>query len=510
MSYPAIGEVLYFFEKSAEKKNLIDYPAQRVRKTITDFAATMSNVGREDLKLWTEESIGYFLKETISYEEKFDTPNAKIHAFNAYQALAAFLRFAARKEYLSLSTTEVDNLLQGIEGDSYLSDPIEPFTPDGSSKKLTKYQDKTSQKYLKLSDEWCTKYINSSDFKPVYGDSDDLMIKMLMGTLTVDIYQIYRKTPNAWTKKAISEVMTYDFVKETAFSDKGINCIGDSLMNLLKFLSKDGLLDQDKADKYIRFIDEVQLQMVKHMLHDQDVNSYKRISWETINRNIDPTDQEKLREFGDEFFAEGGFVGLKKQRELEAENAEPFDPLSLDDVEYEPELLNDPEKLKATAMGYEDGSDLQYMRTGHVLNYGTKLWNLVDAEKYHTQALELGLKLYLKRQQYDLSEDIPGRNVVDTVVQTVDFFYGEYLTGPADWRVSNMTEVGGFMRGHTSDEGMSIFKNLIRLMRDEGIISYKQADALLDALFGRKKSVGSVSLSKGKIRRGKKKKKKRK
>ncbi|WP_125771145.1 hypothetical protein [Companilactobacillus furfuricola] len=144
MSYPALGEILYVFEKSDEKKSLIDYPAQRVRKTIIDFAATMSNVGCEDLKLWTEEKIEYFLKETISYEENFETPNAKIHAFNAYKTLAAFLRFAAKKEYLSLSTAKIDDLLHGIEGDSYLSQPIEPFTPEEDVKKLTKYQDKTS------------------------------------------------------------------------------------------------------------------------------------------------------------------------------------------------------------------------------------------------------------------------------------------------------------------------------------------------------------------------------
>ncbi|WP_164507260.1 hypothetical protein [Companilactobacillus furfuricola] len=354
---------------------------------------------------------------------------------------------------------------------------------------------------------------------PVYRNSDDLMLKMLMGTLTVDVYQIYRKTPKTWTKKALTEVMTYDFVKETIFTDGDITNIVPALTNLMEFLGKNDLLDQNKTDKYIRFFEEIQPEMLKQIHKDASANLYKMISEETVKRQLDINDQERVHEFGETFFAEGGFEGLKKyldKSDRKSTDRAIDDFLSRNSYETndeeavdEPELLNDPKQLRKAAKNYETDAERQYLNNDHILKYGNHFWNMEEAKRYHDQGLELGLKLYLKRRQYGLNEDISKSDVIDTVVQMVDFFYAYYLTGPQKWQTRNMLEVGGSFRSHTSDEGMSILKNLIRMMRNDHITTFEHADALIDALLGQSSSVGSVGFSKGKLRRKKKKKKKK-
>lgn len=528
MAGVSIGEVLHFYDESDEKKSLIGYPNGRMLTTITDFAATLSYIGMEDFKLWTEKNVEYFLSETISYEENLDIPNAKANAFHAYKTLAAFLTFAAKKGYLSLSEKQIGKLLSKVEKGTYLADPVVPYDPEGKGKGLSKFQEKTIRQYLELTDKWADKYVSSPNYVDLFGSSDGNTLKLIMYYLVVNNYEVHRKTPQTWTKKSIADIMTYDFVKQLNFPEQDRDQIVPTLVNFMDYLADNDLLKREKAEKYQRFFTEIEPKMLKLMRDDLLVNPEKLTIEEISKRGWSlPEDAEAISEFGEEYMKNGALESSKERLKFENDDDygdmddEDFaelldsdaDMLGADaDDDGDPrQILKNPEQLRQVAEIYDPDKNQEFLRGDHIDSKGLKTWNETDAMKNHARGVQLALKFFLLRTDYGLGYDLPSFETIQAISQIVDHFYNHFLETPEEWKTQSMITFAGIIRGHASSEGILIFTNFFRMLANDRIISIEKSQKFIDTLHGKnKKTLGSFSISKGKLKRKKKKKKKKK
>lgn len=128
---------------------------------------------------------------------------------------------------------------------------------------LPQWQEYTSNNIAQYTQEWIDSYIKSSGWKKRDKSITEELLRTAMSALTDKAYDIYRKTPKSWTKKAIYGILTDYFVSNVGFDTKDYPRIVPALTGLLTYVGKKGWVNAKKIDNYKRYLAASEADMIE-------------------------------------------------------------------------------------------------------------------------------------------------------------------------------------------------------------------------------------------------------
>ncbi|UYN56845.1 hypothetical protein OFW50_01715 [Lacticaseibacillus chiayiensis] len=230
-------------------------------------------------------------------------------------------------------------------------------------------------------------------------------VKMLVSTLTMRIYDQFRKTPKAWTKEAVEHVMTGYFVSNLLITAEAYTTIDPILTAFVDFMVSKNYIRPVVGKRVQRGIKEAAPKMIALAQDSDNYGPAKTVGMAMLAAGLDPADPVAADEF------------LNDYHEVEqVRRAVQGLPYHEEDV-YQP--------------------DDAYHTLPHVDTFDGQQWQLATATQVHHQMIKYARLLWIDEDSADMRGAWAQSDIVDALVTMGDAMYAEYLETPETWHADN-------------------------------------------------------------------------
>ncbi|AUI72337.1 hypothetical protein COSHB9_11460 [Companilactobacillus alimentarius] len=260
-----LEDIIPQFLESPECKALHDYSREMIVRTIKMISEVTDNSDLGDYSKWDEE---FIVSLVMSMVDEFDEGDAHSFAMiiTIYDVIKAVLKYLATNKEIPVTSKKVDQLLTALETKIGLNGEFpekKMAKPEHNDPNLPKWSQHIADDIASYSDKWVDSYIQSPDWKKRQKGVTEDFLDLIMSALTEFAYDIYRKTPKSWTKKAMTEIMQMEFIDNLELSKADYQLIVPALSDLFDFVAKKGWLKEQKAQSYKRFLIAGEPKMLK-------------------------------------------------------------------------------------------------------------------------------------------------------------------------------------------------------------------------------------------------------
>jgi len=400
-----------------------------------------------------------------------------------YDIVSAYLRCLAANQIITIGFDDLETALinfetqHGLQGTVMAPDMF--FKTPKNNDDLPEWRAYVAQNINSYTNDWLQAYFESPAWQhQTTGITSDLLT-FIFTTLAEKAYDSYRKTPKSWTKKAITGVLTGYFVSNTDLTKKECQQVAPALSEFLTFVASQGWLNEKRASDYQRFITAAAPAMIAKAGDQKNAGPAKLVSAALKAANVDLKDEAAVQRFIKQINDNGGIDSLYDD-DLPAEADDTDIPDNLMD------LLAQPQQMAAVATTYDPDPDQDYLRDAH--HSVSEGWREAKAIKTHALAVETGLRLWLQRQEYNISKGWESTDLIIAVVDFMDVLYAQNLVMPSQWSVSVFNEIGHWFRNEQSADDYQkmqpVIAGIVGVLRTTEILTKKQAGQLPAAFNG--------------------------
>ncbi|WP_127848976.1 hypothetical protein [Lacticaseibacillus hulanensis] len=439
------------FKQTDEYAALLDhYPEALVNKVVLSVDEMMAAMFGRQMAGWQGQDIYDYLGSLVEQADADGDPEAQSLLIAMYDVLRAFFRFLARKHKISLSSADMEDLLDQFENESGLGGVEQPkikLRTDAVNMdpNLPEWRDNITADNQRYVGAWLDSYFKSSRWtKRDKRLSKDVLSTAVL-TITEKVYDLYRKTPKTWTKTALRGVMCNYLVKNVDFDNDEYPLIVPGLVDFIGYVAQRGCLNSQRAANYQRYL--------------------RAIEPEMIDAASDALNQETgVPASGDE------------------------DELTDDDLR---EILNNPEKFATHFRDYDQDPGQHYLLQGHLPYRGAQKWSRKTAITVHQQAVSFGLCVWMLAQDVVVASGYDEKTAIAIICETMDVMYAQHLETPDSWQPESWREFGDWLRNYSKQNNRgqrqaAILAAMVEMLGDKGIIDRQRAAKLKAAVLGEK------------------------
>jgi len=385
------------FTHSQEFSELRDYPSEAIKFILENFFGLMKDNGYSDIAKWNINMIFETLMAIVDQSENDDSPESEYVLVSFYNVLHEFLKFSAKENLLPISLLEMTKRIDdfeeatGIQGGT-MSEPFNEMddirVPVVDDPSLPRWLEYVSDDINEYTGRWVDAYFKSPNWSKRAEGVDADLVKIAMSVLTNEAYDIYRKTPKTWTKKAIHGVLTNYFINDMNLTQEDYQHVVPALTGLLTYVTEQGFISEKKSDNYKRFLAASEAEMIE-LSHDSNNDGIaKKIMGEMVAQGIDPDDDAAVLKFLEQVDDES------KMDIFYGDDDDSFDGLFDGDI-----TLTD-EQLIGVAKVYDPDKDEEYLNFSHATSNGKNKWDREVAKQTHSLGVQYGIKLYAKTMTF--------------------------------------------------------------------------------------------------------------
>ena len=472
------NEVMPFwaeFRTSPEYNSVNTYPEQSVKTTVEAFGAMMASMTSTPMKQWQVSDLQPVLEDLVETATNDTDPEAGNVLTGTYDSIRAMLRYLASQQEIGMTRAQLNDMLDkfeaanGLEGEEMAEDTndYQKNRDINDDPELAAWQEHTARDIDRYTVEWVNAYVASPAWQTRSTEVTPEFLTTTFKMLAQNIYDQYRKTPKAWTKKAIVGVMTGNFVSNVGFREAEYEMLAPAFSDLLAYLGKEGLLNSKRASDYQRFITAAAPEMIEMSKDSDNFSPSKKMATEMMAAGVDLTDQAAVQAYM-----------AKKMGKSQPEPSQ---------AELDAAMAN-PAALVDLATKYDPDPDKKYLSVQRVPDHDGLQWRQKTAIAVHTQGVISGLQLWAMRDTYQLPGNWGAHDVIKNMSEVIDVMYAQNLETPADWSVATWENFGNWMRDSQSkkryDENIQMLESLMALLTKGGILSAQQGQQLPAAVRG--------------------------
>lgn len=473
------------FEKYEEYAAFKRYPTMALKESLRFFNSVMNEITKQPVSKWKLPMISQGLTEIAENAREDPNDDAESILILIYDVDAAYLRCLSDHQIISIDFDDLENFLIDFEERYDLQGPVLdpelvlPTAKGDNKSNLPEWRAYIAKNIKKYTSEWLSVYYESPNWKHRTIDISSDLLTMMVLTLTEKAYDEYRKTPKSWTKKAIMGVLTGYFVSNTDLVETEYQQVAPALNGFLAFVAQRGWINEKRVSDYQRFIEAAAPAMLARSADTQSYGPAKLVSQALVEQGIDINDRNVVQKFIDQVNADGGIDSLYDEQ-----------PAELTEDEKIPEdlikVINNPEQLAAIAKIYDPDTIQDYLNSDHCpVSMG---WSRTQAIKTHALAVETGLRLWLRRNEYVIPKFWEAADVMQAVVDFIDVLYAQNLVTPAQWSEAALKEIGKWFRESQSSsdfqEMRAVIAGIIGELYATDVLTKKQATQLPAAFNG--------------------------
>lgn len=472
------------FKNYPEYADFTGYPEQILTEALDCFELVMTSVTPKPIKRWGAKEINAGLTALADATSDEDNEGLII----TYDITAAYLRYLAEEGKISASFDDLETVLIDFEEKEDLQGPVLPadtlFSDPGERSyqaDLPEWREYIANDIMAYSQEWLRAYFETPTWQNTTSDIDQGTLEMIIETLVRTAYDEYRKTPKSWTKKAITGVMTGRLIRNVNLTATDYQALAPAVTEFLAFVGQNGWLNAKRVSDYQRFINAAAPEMIALSQDRQNFGPAKLIGEKLQASGIDLSDRAAVDDFIQQINADGGVDSLYGEDDLSDENDE-----QSADVDELKKIMADPTKFAQVARAYDPDPQADYLMASHQSKEVG--WQRKTAVKVHELAVQTGLRLWLKRDNYHFPAGSELSDVMSNAMEFIDVLYAQSLVTPAEWTVAVLREIGTWFQSHEVaeyDEMKKFIVNLVDSMYNDGILSKKQAGQLPAAFAGK-------------------------
>lgn len=417
------------FLGSDEFNTLKDYPTDMVLDALLQFSDMIFEGDVDKLKDWDSVSILRAFNDIQDVADNDDDPRAFATFAYFYFIVREFLEFATRTDYIDLTPAQLaDTLINFDVKNNLAGDPIPYYSgvPDQQNDGLPRFQQHTADRIINEVQYWVELYSRSSLWaKRPKGVNEELLYEAI-SAMTDLIYTDFRKTPRTWTKKAITAVMTDDFIRYDIFLPEEIKLVAPALVKYFDYVGKTVKLPATTVERYQRFITAAEPEMLE--------------AYEAKNKRL----------------AEDQDQGMPMDKVLD---------MAIDDIDPDPEQ--------------------SYLELKHPKTHNSRTWNKKTAIATHKLGIKLGLEMWSTRARYTLVQGFDIGFIVQRISGLVDVLYSISLEMPAQLSTTTMATFGQFSREKHDQVKKDLVISYLELLGNNGTISPQRSEELIGAFQGK-------------------------
>lgn len=378
------------FYHSDDIEILDDYSRTEIKLIINSFFKIMEKVGYESIGAWGSQEIFDVLGYVATETEKDGTNKAADIFVKSYNMIGAFLGFAAKKNLIPITYKELDYLLIEFErqvpllnGGESETEVADSFDEQVDQSLLPEWREYTANEISGYTKAWVRLYMNSPAWKKRTKGVTKIIVSVSMQVLSEKAYDIYRKTPKSWTKKAIHGILTNFFVSNVDFTVKQYKYVVPALTGLLNFLATKCLINAKRVENYNRYLVASEAEMFELAENPENFGLAKTAMINMRKQGIDLNDDEAIQNYMEQVNLSQGVGNLKLNHS---------EGINLDNVRS---LSNG--QMKKAVEQYDPSPDMTnyYLTCEHLDTRGENIWS--EADRLHKLGVYYGIKLWLKR-----------------------------------------------------------------------------------------------------------------
>lgn len=478
------------FQNSSEYKIINNYPQYLVQETVQYFDKMMAEIYPGSFRTWNEDKLLDVLYTMFDQAVDDADPDAEHIFWINFDIISELLRYLADTNKIRINKRNLEEVFVEFQEYTDAEDPGEEIreTVTGelrhvsTDSRLPEWKSYIAVNIERYTRDWVEAYAESSDWYSRPDGIDEAFISMILNSLAKWAYDDYRKTPKSWTKMAITRVMTGQFVTYLSMEPESYELIAPALSHFLTYIADQGWLHEKRASDYKRFITATAPDMIELSRDQANFSSSKLIALKMHEDGVDITDEKAIQAYITKVNQNGGIDSL-------------YDDYEADDsmLDLSPEELREitkhPEQLRRLAEIYDPDPDQNYLNSAHLPEFETRQWRKKAAIAVHAQGVQAGLRLWLKRQDYELPKNWNAVAVIQNVSDFVDMHYAQALLKPSEWPVPTFRDFGEWARAGQSGEHLTatnrLVSSLLAELTDAGILTREQGKQLAAAFLGK-------------------------
>ncbi|MQS76202.1 hypothetical protein [Companilactobacillus halodurans] len=251
-----LEDIIPEFLESSECKQLHDYSREMIVRGIKMISAVTDNSDFGDYTKWDEEFIVSLIMSMVDELDEGDVKSFRM-VTTIYDIIKAVLNYLAANKKISVSSKKLKQLLNVLEVKIGLNGKFpeaQMAKPDHNNPNLPRWSQHIADNIASYADKWVETYVQSPEWKKRPEGVTADFLDLIMSALTEFGYNIYRKTPKSWTRKAVTEIMQMEFVENLDLAEDDYKKIVPALSGLFDFVAQKGWLKEKKAESYKRFL----------------------------------------------------------------------------------------------------------------------------------------------------------------------------------------------------------------------------------------------------------------
>lgn len=496
------------FALSEDIEMLSDYSEADIQQNLEKFFSLVNNAGYKSLKKWNGNIIFEFLDMMAAVAEGSNNEAIRAEFVKKYNIISTFLEFASKQNLMSMTYKNIKNLLDDFVSQTPLINPgnheNRPLLDDGqpdysimsgsikqSQPSLPEWRAATSNDISKYTVDWVEAYTSSPEWeKRTKGVTKDI-VSTSISALSEKVYDVYRKTPRSWTKKAIQDILMTYFVSNIDFTAEEYTLVVPALTELLDFVTDKGWLRIEIVERYKRYLAGAESQMIELAKDPNNFGPAKRALISMREQGVDLNTKEEVQKYMDQVNAKNG-VDISKIKAKKT--SVDYDSLS-------------PKQLAIMVKEFDTDKEQSYLDELHKNDDGSKIWSKQKAIEMHEFGVQYGIKLKMNAEKYKIPASIGTSAIIGIASEMFDAMYAQKLDTPEQWQVSAWQDYSSWLREVHDDDAYyvisTVLKALAMILNDDKILSKKVSDGIIDALNGRVVSMADFQLIKGKLRKKK-------
>lgn len=288
------------YRQSATYQEVADFPDQMIQQAMTLFLSIISVHSPKQVSHWTISDVAAAFPAIVNGAPESVTPT---DVMNMLGISDNFVRWLIKAHILLLDEDllrslisqefEVTSNIPGTE-ETEINDLQLEINPD-----LPKYSLRIAENIQDYMGDWVCNFINpqtGNRCRPNVSEDD---AEFYVANLVGRIYDEYRKTPKAWTKYAVSNVLTGYFVTDLVVERSEYSDIAETLLRFMDFLEKHHFLRTDLIKRTKRAIIQAEPVMVE-LANDESQYSKLKVIRLTMKRaGVDLDDSDAVQAYFD-------------------------------------------------------------------------------------------------------------------------------------------------------------------------------------------------------------------
>ena len=469
------------FYHSKDIEILDDYSRTEIKLIIKGFFEIMKRSGYERIATWDDQAI-FDTLDSIAGEAERDGSNRANEVFvNTYNVIGTFLGFISKESLIPIVYKELDRVLSEFErqvpmlgGKLPENKLVETFDKQFDQSSLPEWKEYTANEISGYTKAWVSAYMNSPAWKLRTKGVTKTIVSVSMKALSEKAYDIYRKTPKSWTKKAIHGILTTFFVSNVDFTAKQYKYVVPALTELLSFVATKGLINSRRVENYCRYLVASEAEMIELAKNPENFGPAKTAMIDMRKQGIDLKDDEAVQKYMERLNASQGVENSKLNK---------YEGINLDNVKS----LSDDQMEKAIEQ-YDPSPNMTnyYLTSEHLNTDGENTWSEAEANKLHKLGVYYGIKLWLNRSKYKLPDSLTVDNTIWPVSSTVDAMYSNNLVAPEQWKTWIWDTFADWLKGDQSNDKYGdiavVLMALIRMLTDDKVLSAEVSKSIIQSL----------------------------